>query len=254
MRAARRLRRRDCCSPTGRARCRWWPRPRNGPGCSSCSSCRPTRAPAWTASAPARRSPSPTCRPPAAGPGSPPPPPRSGSSAVHALPMRLRTDVIGALNLFDIDAGRLDEDQLRIGQALADIATIGLLQQRAIRRRDVLDRATADRAQQPRPDRTGQGSARRTSPRDRRRGVHRPARTPRPHATTGGSPSSPRRIVDGTEQIPLCTSQPNVSRGHQRVSRAATAEPRHPKHSPTRPAASLCRPYRPLPAPRMRIR
>jgi transcriptional regulator with GAF, ATPase, and Fis domain len=61
-----------------------------------------------------------------------------GFSAVHALPMRLRTEVIGALNLFDASPGALDQGKLRIGQALADVASIGLLQQRAIRRRDVL--------------------------------------------------------------------------------------------------------------------
>lgn len=61
-----------------------------------------------------------------------------GFSAVHALPMRLRTEVIGALNLFDVNPGALDEGKLRIGQALADVATIGLLQQRAIHRRDVV--------------------------------------------------------------------------------------------------------------------
>jgi transcriptional regulator with GAF, ATPase, and Fis domain len=61
-----------------------------------------------------------------------------GFSAVHALPMRLRTEVIGALNLFDTDPGALDEGKLRVGQALADVATIGLLQHRAIRRRDVV--------------------------------------------------------------------------------------------------------------------
>jgi GAF domain-containing protein len=61
-----------------------------------------------------------------------------GFAAVHAMPMRLRTEVIGALNLFDINRGALDEGKLRIGQALADVATIGLLQQRAIHRRDVL--------------------------------------------------------------------------------------------------------------------
>ena len=61
-----------------------------------------------------------------------------GFSAVHALPMRLRTEVIGALNLFDVTPGALDEGKLRVGQALADVATIGLLQQRAIQRRDVV--------------------------------------------------------------------------------------------------------------------
>jgi len=61
-----------------------------------------------------------------------------GFAAVHAVPMRLRSEVIGALNLFNAEPGELDEDKLRIGQALADVATIGLLQQRAIRRRDAL--------------------------------------------------------------------------------------------------------------------
>ena len=61
-----------------------------------------------------------------------------GFAAVHAVPMRLRQEVIGALNFFGIDPGALDARKLRMGQALADVATIGLLQQRAIHRRDVL--------------------------------------------------------------------------------------------------------------------
>ncbi|HZN82855.1 MAG TPA: ANTAR domain-containing protein, partial [Mycobacterium sp.] len=46
--------------------------------------------------------------------------------------------VIGAVNFFDTITGALDEGKLRIGQALADAATIGLLQHRAIHRRGVL--------------------------------------------------------------------------------------------------------------------
>jgi GAF domain-containing protein len=61
-----------------------------------------------------------------------------GFAAVHALPLRLRTEVIGALNFFTASPGPLAKDKLRVGQALADVATIGLLQQRAIRRRDAL--------------------------------------------------------------------------------------------------------------------
>jgi transcriptional regulator with GAF, ATPase, and Fis domain len=61
-----------------------------------------------------------------------------GFASVHALPMRLRTDVIGALNLFGTEPGALDGDTLRLAQALADVATIGLLQARAIRHRDTL--------------------------------------------------------------------------------------------------------------------
>jgi transcriptional regulator with GAF, ATPase, and Fis domain len=62
----------------------------------------------------------------------------SGFASVHALPMRLRTDVIGALSLFDTHPGALDQDTIGLGQALADVATIGLLQARAIRHRETL--------------------------------------------------------------------------------------------------------------------
>jgi len=62
----------------------------------------------------------------------------TGFAAVTALPMRLREEVIGALNLFDIHPGELSAQQQRVGQALADVATIGILQQRAISSRDLL--------------------------------------------------------------------------------------------------------------------
>jgi len=63
---------------------------------------------------------------------------RTGFHSVHALPMRLRSDVIGALNLFGRRVGVLDDETIRLGQALADVATIGLLQERAIRHRETL--------------------------------------------------------------------------------------------------------------------
>jgi len=62
----------------------------------------------------------------------------AGFVSVHAIPMRLRDEIIGALNLFHTTPGSLDPARLRVGQALADVATIGLLQQRAIARRDIL--------------------------------------------------------------------------------------------------------------------
>jgi GAF domain-containing protein len=62
----------------------------------------------------------------------------TGYRSVHAVPMRLRTETIGALNLFRVDPGGLEPAELRIAQALADVATIGILQERAIRQREVL--------------------------------------------------------------------------------------------------------------------
>jgi GAF domain-containing protein len=56
----------------------------------------------------------------------------AGYHSVHAFPMRLRDRVIGALNLFGSQDHRFDPDEVRVVQALADIATIGLLQQRSI--------------------------------------------------------------------------------------------------------------------------
>lgn len=59
--------------------------------------------------------------------------------AVHALPLRLRGQAIGALNLFDHEPCPLPGPDLALGQALADVATIGILQERAIRRAEVVN-------------------------------------------------------------------------------------------------------------------
>ena len=58
-----------------------------------------------------------------------------GFTSTHALPMRLRADVIGALNLFSTQRGELPPQTVRLGQALADVATIALLQARAVSQR-----------------------------------------------------------------------------------------------------------------------
>lgn len=62
----------------------------------------------------------------------------AGFRSVHALPLRLRSTVIGALNLFGTDAGSLEPGDVKIVQALADVATIGLLQEKAIRNGEML--------------------------------------------------------------------------------------------------------------------
>ncbi|GLZ00694.1 GAF and ANTAR domain-containing protein [Actinoplanes sp. NBRC 103695] len=63
----------------------------------------------------------------------------AGFRSVHAFPLRLRTKVIGALNVFgDTTGGNFDPADVPIMQALADVATIGLIQERAIRRSEAL--------------------------------------------------------------------------------------------------------------------
>jgi len=59
---------------------------------------------------------------------------RVGFAAVYALPMRLREETIGALNLFHRQPDAISDAGLRLAQALADVATIGILQQRAVQR------------------------------------------------------------------------------------------------------------------------
>jgi GAF domain-containing protein len=54
-----------------------------------------------------------------------------GLAAVHALPMRAREQVIGAMSLYTVDVGELPEGDLHAAQALVDVATIGILQDRA---------------------------------------------------------------------------------------------------------------------------
>jgi GAF domain-containing protein len=63
---------------------------------------------------------------------------RAGFRTVEALPMRLRDQVIGALNLFRAQPGSFDPADLRIAQALADVATIGLVHERNVRRRETV--------------------------------------------------------------------------------------------------------------------
>jgi transcriptional regulator with GAF, ATPase, and Fis domain len=55
-----------------------------------------------------------------------------GYVGVHAIPLRLRDDVIGSLNLFRETEGALNGSDARAAQALADVATISILQQRTI--------------------------------------------------------------------------------------------------------------------------
>ena len=58
--------------------------------------------------------------------------------SVHAFPLRLRERVIGALNVFGDDPLPLDPDDIKVVQALADVATISIIQERAIAQAELL--------------------------------------------------------------------------------------------------------------------
>jgi GAF domain-containing protein len=61
-----------------------------------------------------------------------------GFRAVHATPMRLRGQVLGAMNLFSTKPGNLNPADAGVAQALADVATIGILQERSIRETSIV--------------------------------------------------------------------------------------------------------------------
>ena len=63
----------------------------------------------------------------------------AGFHSVHALPMRLRGTVIGGLNLFHVEPGEMRQADVESAQALADVATIAILQHRAALEAQVLN-------------------------------------------------------------------------------------------------------------------
>jgi len=62
----------------------------------------------------------------------------AGFRSTYAVPMRLREERIGALNLFADRVGGLTEEDQALGQAMADVATIGLLHERVLQERAVV--------------------------------------------------------------------------------------------------------------------
>ena len=62
----------------------------------------------------------------------------AGFASAQAVPMRLRTAVIGALDVFRVESGALGEADVKLVRALADVATVGILQQRVSSERSLL--------------------------------------------------------------------------------------------------------------------
>ncbi len=62
----------------------------------------------------------------------------AGFRSAYAVPMRLRRETVGALTLLNTEPVAVDEDTTRLGQALADVATVGLLHNRAARQEELL--------------------------------------------------------------------------------------------------------------------
>jgi GAF domain-containing protein len=59
-------------------------------------------------------------------------------TAVTAVPMRLREQALGAMNLFAAAADGVDPEAATAAQALADVATIGILHERAFSRQEIV--------------------------------------------------------------------------------------------------------------------
>jgi transcriptional regulator with GAF, ATPase, and Fis domain len=57
---------------------------------------------------------------------------QQGFEAVFAIPLRLRNERIGAMNMFRRQPGAMAASDLLVAQALADVATIGILHQRVL--------------------------------------------------------------------------------------------------------------------------
>lgn len=62
----------------------------------------------------------------------------AGFASVHAVPMRLRDTVLGALNLFGAETGPLSADDLALAQALAHVASVALVQEKAAGDKDLI--------------------------------------------------------------------------------------------------------------------
>jgi GAF domain-containing protein len=63
---------------------------------------------------------------------------RAGFAAAHTFPLRRREELVGTLTLYRTERGELEKPDAHLAQAMADIATIGILGTRALRRQETL--------------------------------------------------------------------------------------------------------------------
>ena len=142
----------------------------------------------------------------------------AGFRSVHALPMRLRGTVIGALNLFHIEPGEMRRADIDAAQALADVATIAILQHRAALEAQVLNEQLNQRSEQPHRHRAGEGDRRRAGRPRHGTGVRRVAH-PRRATTTFGSPTSPATSSPERWPQPRSIVRPEQGQSHRPTSR-----------------------------------
>jgi transcriptional regulator with GAF, ATPase, and Fis domain len=62
-----------------------------------------------------------------------------GFASVQAVPMRLRDTVLGTLGLFGTTAGRLDDHDLALAQALVHVASVAIVNEKSASDRDMVN-------------------------------------------------------------------------------------------------------------------
>ena len=116
---------------------------------------------------------------------------RAGFASASALPLRLREVTLGALNLLGITRAPMDEADVIVARAFADLATLSIVQHRASAEVQRLNEQLCWCPDQPDRDRAGQGRDRRAGRRRSGRGVLpaaglRPQQQPAPHRCRPG--------------------------------------------------------------------
>ena len=143
-----------------------------------------------------------------------------GYRSVHATPMRLHGQTIGTMNLFHTTVGALNERDIALAQALTDVATIAILQERGTRHLRDLQHATSTSARQPHRHRTGEG-------------IDRPVPEPH-HRRSIRGPSHPRPV----HQPDIADPGPRRDRAAPRAHHTAPRRVRR-RRRPTRPVLCL---------------